>query len=62
MKNGVCFPETYFLLEIVYNHPLHEISENMDKPLGMKLDNIHISKNVEKSRKSEIKFADSDFY
>jgi energy-coupling factor transporter ATP-binding protein EcfA2 len=42
LKNGVCFPETYFLLGIVYNHPLHEISENMDKPLGMKLDNSTI--------------------
>lgn len=42
LKNGVCFPETYFLLGIIYNHPLHEISENMDKPLGMKLDNYTI--------------------
>lgn len=42
LKNGVCFPETYFLLGIVYNHPLHEICENMDKPLGMKLDNSTI--------------------
>lgn len=42
MLNGVCFPETYFLLGIVYNHPLHEINENMDKPLGMKLDNYTI--------------------
>lgn len=42
LKNGVCFPETYFLLGIVYNHPLHEIGENMDKPLGMKLDNYTI--------------------
>lgn len=42
LKNGVCFPETYFLLGIVYNHPLHEISENMDKPLGMKLENSTI--------------------
>lgn len=42
MQNGVCFPETYFLLGIVYNHPLHEINENMDKPLGMKLDNYTI--------------------
>lgn len=39
LKNGVCFPETYFLLGIVYNHPLHEVGENMDKPMGMKLEN-----------------------
>jgi hypothetical protein len=39
LKNGVCFPETYFLLGIVYNHPLHEVEENMDKPMGMKLEN-----------------------
>ena len=42
LKNGVCFPDTYFLLGIVYNHPLHEIKENMDKPLGMKLENSTI--------------------
>ena len=48
MKNGVCFPETYFLLGIVYNHPLHEISENMDKPLGMKLDNNTIKNMIMK--------------
>jgi hypothetical protein len=39
LKNGVCFPETYFLLGIVYNHPLHEVGVNMDKPMGMKLEN-----------------------
>ena len=46
LQNGVCFPETFFLLGIIYNHPLHEISENMDKPLGMKLDNYTIKKMI----------------
>lgn len=38
-SKGVCIPETYFLLGIIYNHPLHDIDEDMSKPIGMKLDN-----------------------
>lgn len=39
-KYGVSIPETYFLLGIIYNHPLHVAgSEDLSKPLGMKLDN-----------------------
>lgn len=38
-SKGVRIPETYFLLGIIYNHPLHDIDEDMSKPIGMKLDN-----------------------
>lgn len=39
-KHGISIPETYFLLGIVYNHPLHIAgNEDLSKPLGMKLDN-----------------------
>ncbi len=38
-NKGVFIPETYFLLGIIYNHPLHNANEDMSRPLGMKLDN-----------------------
>ncbi len=39
-SKGVFVPETYFLLGIIYNHPLHTAGdEDLSKPLGMKLDN-----------------------
>lgn len=44
---GVSVPETYFLLGIIYNHPLHNTDEDMSRPLGMKLDNIVIKKMIE---------------
>lgn len=39
-EHGVLVSDLYFLLGIIYNHPLH-LNENEDisKPLGMKLDN-----------------------
>lgn len=36
---GVFVPETYHLLGIIYNHPLHDADENMACSLSMKLDN-----------------------
>ena len=37
---GVSFPETYHLLGIIYNHPLHISGEtDISQPLGMKFDN-----------------------
>ena len=38
-RKGVSVSETYHLLGIIYNHPLHEADENMAQSLGMKLDN-----------------------
>lgn len=47
-SKGVLVPETYFLLGIIYNHPLHTAgNEDMSKPLGMKLDNPTIKSMVE---------------
>lgn len=43
-RNGVIIPETYFLLGIIYNHPLHEINESTAKALSIKLENISIKK------------------
>ena len=40
---GVVVPETYYLLGIIYNHPLHIAGDNdISKPLSMKLENITI--------------------
>lgn len=36
---GVFVPETYHLLGIIYNHPLHDADEDMAYSLSMKLDN-----------------------
>lgn len=41
---GVVLPETYFLLGIVYNHPLHEINGSTSQALSTKLENISIMK------------------
>lgn len=42
-KHGVSIPETYYLLGIVYNHPLHIAGdEDISKPLSLKLDNPSI--------------------
>lgn len=41
---GVSVPETYYLLGIIYNHPLHDICEESAKSLGMKLDNPALMK------------------
>lgn len=39
-SRGVSIPETYFLLGIIYNHPLHICGdEDISKPLGIKLEN-----------------------
>ncbi len=43
---GASIPETYYLLGIIYNHPLHDSNEDMSKPLGMKLDNPIIRKMI----------------
>lgn len=48
-SHGVSIPETYFLLGIVYNHPLHIASdEDLSKPLSMKLDNPSIKNMIRK--------------
>lgn len=48
-NHGVSIPETYFLLGIVYNHPLHIAGdEDLSKPLGMKLDNPSIKNMIRK--------------
>ena len=40
---GVLIPETYYLLGIIYNHPLHLVGDNdISKPLSMKLENLTI--------------------
>ena len=37
---GIVVPETYYLLGIIYNHPLHIAGDNdMSKQLSMKLEN-----------------------
>lgn len=43
---GVTVPETYFLLGIIYNHPLHEIDENTAKSLSLKLENLQIKEMI----------------
>lgn len=48
-SHGVSIPETYFLLGIVYNHPLHIAGdEDLSKPLSMKLDNPSIKNMIRK--------------
>ena len=48
-KHGVSIPETYFLLGIIYNHPLHVAgNEDISKPLSMKLDNPSIKNMIRK--------------
>ena len=48
-NHGISIPETYFLLGIVYNHPLHIAGdEDLSKPLGMKLDNPSIKNMINK--------------
>lgn len=40
---GISYPETYHLLGIIYNHPLHVAGEtDISQPLGMKFDNTAI--------------------
>lgn len=40
---GILIPETYYLLGIIYNHPLHLVGDNdISKPLSMKLENLTI--------------------
>lgn len=42
-KQGIVIPETYYLLGIIYNHPLHIAGDNdVSKSLSMKLENITI--------------------
>lgn len=43
-EHGVILSELYFLLGIIYNHPLHltDNDDDISKPLGMKLDNSTI--------------------
>lgn len=43
---GITIPETYFLLGIVYNHPLHSIDNNTAKSLALKLDNAIIKQMI----------------
>ena len=39
-NQGIVVPETYYLLGIIYNHPLHMVCDNdISKPLSMKLEN-----------------------
>lgn len=38
-SKGAPIPESYYLLGIIYNHPLHDISVESSKQLAMKLDN-----------------------
>jgi hypothetical protein len=48
-SHGVSIPETYFLLGIIYNHPLHIAGEeDLSKPLSMKLDNPSIKNMIRK--------------
>ena len=48
-KHGVSIPETYFLLGIIYNHPLHVAgNEDLSKPLSLKLDNPSIKNMIRK--------------
>ncbi len=42
-SRGALIPETYFLLGLIYNHPLHMSgNDDISKPLSMKLDNPSI--------------------
>ena len=42
-SKGVSFPETFYLLGIIYNHPLHTTEqEDLSKQLGIKLINSTI--------------------
>lgn len=44
---GIVIPETYYLLGIIYNHPLHIASDNdISKQLSMKLENNTIKKMI----------------
>lgn len=43
---GVSIPETFYLLGLIYNHPLHDADEDMSRPIGMKLDNPIIRKMI----------------
>lgn len=43
-SKGVIIPETYFLLGIIYNHPLHEINGSTSQALSIKLENLSIKK------------------
>ena len=44
---GVVVPETYYLLGIIYNHPLHLADDNdISKQLSMKLENYTIKKMI----------------
>lgn len=46
-SKGIIVPETYFLLGIVYNHPLHTVgNDDISKPLGIKLDNFTIKQMI----------------
>lgn len=48
-KHGISIPETYFLLGIIYNHPLHIAgNEDISKPLSLKLDNPSIKSMIRK--------------
>jgi hypothetical protein len=48
-KYGISIPETYFLLGIIYNHPLHVAgNEDLSKPISMKLDNPSIKSMIRK--------------
>ena len=48
-KHNVSIPETYFLLGIIYNHPLHIAgNEDLSKPLSLKLDNPSIKNMIRK--------------
>ena len=45
-SKGALIPESYYLLGIVYNHPLHEISVDSSRQLAMKLDNPSLMRMV----------------
>lgn len=47
-SKGVFVPETYYLLGIIYNHPLHDADEDMCCSLSMKLDNPVIKNMISK--------------
>lgn len=47
-NQGIVIPETYYLLGIIYNHPLHVIGDNdISKPLNMKLENETIKSMIQ---------------
>lgn len=45
-NKGALIPESYYLLGIVYNHPLHEVSVDSSRQLAMKLDNPSLMRMV----------------